>query len=423
MTPPRVLIISNNSFSSVYNNGKTLEALFSSFPKDNLAQLYFHEGSVPDFSFCERYWKISEIDLIKSITRGRQSIGYNIKSSLCEISGSNKSTYPKYLKIIKDKTGNTFRDLLWSFLKWRSPGLLEWINSFEPQVIFFVGSSAKFSSKVAMELSSFLGAPLAVYYTDDYLFSMPQDTLLGKLRYSKVERLYNSVVSKSSACFAIGEMMAGEYSIYFKKPFVPVMNSVPIIPYEGYNYRDKTILSYFGGLHLNRWCMLSRLSLLLPKDCVLDVYTAPENITEEVSKSFKNTGINYKGLLSGDELNMAMRNSDVLLHVESDDRRNRMFTRLAVSTKIPEYLITGRPVIGFGPSEVASMRILSDNKIGYVVSSCDDDRVIMNKLSEIMRDFSGRKEMGERGYQYAKREFDMKLNSEKLKEVLASLIP
>ena len=80
MTPPRVLIISNNSFSSVYNNGKTLEALFSSFPKDNLAQLYFHEGSVPDFSFCERYWKISEIDLIKSITRGRQSIGYNIKS-------------------------------------------------------------------------------------------------------------------------------------------------------------------------------------------------------------------------------------------------------------------------------------------------------------------------------------------------------
>lgn len=421
MAIPRVLIISNNSFSNVFNNGKTLEALFSSFPKDNLAQLFFHEGSVPDFSFCENYWKISEIDLIKSLREGKKCIGNRVENVTVRDNSISKS-YPRFLQFIKDKTGNLLRDVLWRYIKWESPALKQWIHDFNPDVIFFVGSSAAFSSRIALRLSSEYSLPLAIYYTDDYLFSLPRITIQERIEYTRVKRLYNRVIKNSSAQFVIGTLMANEYTQFFNKTFDPIMNSVTIEPYVEPKINDTITITYFGGLHLNRWEMLSRLSSLLPHNCSLSVYTAPENITEEVRDLFEKTGVVYKGVLSGEALKEAMRQADVLLHVESDDKDNRRFTRLAISTKIPEYLATGRPVLGFGPSEVASMRILSDNQIGIVVSSDDEDNIIKNSLNHFLEDFQSRKKLGQRGYCFAKKEFDMKANSDKLMDKLSRVV-
>ena len=422
MGAPRVLIISNNSFSNVFNNGKTLEALFSSFPKENIAQLYLHEGSEPDFSFCENYWKISEIDLIKSLRYGRERIGLKVERQQLTDTTNDTKQYPAFLKLIKDKTGNRFRDLLWCVLTWESPALRNWIKAFNPHVLFFVGSSAEFSSKIALRLSSEYSLPLAVYYTDDYLFSQPNKTYFEKKEFRRVEKLYKQVINSSKAQFAIGKMMAEEYGEYFKKSFVPVMNAVQIIMYEPLQQKDKLDIIYFGGLHLNRWRMLVRLSSLLPMNCALKVYTSLENVTDDVQSSFEAAQITYVGSLSGAALREAMIKADVLLHVESDDIQNRRFTRLAVSTKIPEYLSTGRPVLGFGPSEVASMRILSDNQIGIVVGSDECDDAITNRLSHFLEDFQSRKELGKRGFEYAKMHFDKSVVSNKFREELMKLV-
>lgn len=422
MGAPRVLIISNNSFSNVFNNGKTLEALFSSFPKENIAQLYLHEGSEPDFSFCENYWKISEIDLIKSLRYGRERIGRKVERQQLTDTTNDTKQYPAFLKLIKDKTGNRFRDLLWCVLTWESPALRNWIKAFNPQVLFFVGSSAEFSSRIALRISSQFSLPLAVYYTDDYLFSLPNKSFFERKEFRRVEILYKQVINASSAQFAIGKIMADEYSQYFNKCFVPIMNAVPISPYEIITQKVELKLAYFGGLHLNRWRMLVRLSSLLPVHCTLNVYTAPENVTDEVRNAFEGVGIIFKGALTGDALKETMVNADVLLHVESDDKINRRFTRLAISTKIPEYLSTGRPILGFGPSEVASMRLLSDNQIGIVVGSDESDDAIKKRLKLFFEDFQSRKYLGKRGYEYAKTEFDMKTNSERLMDKLSSMV-
>jgi hypothetical protein len=68
----------------------------------------------------------------------------------------------------------------------------------------------------------------------------------------------------------------------------------------------------------------------------------------------------YMGSLSKDELNEVIREADVLVHVESFDRNSIESTRLSVSTKIPEYLAMGRPVLAVGPPDVASMEFLRD---------------------------------------------------------------
>ena len=55
------------------------------------------------------------------------------------------------------------------------------------------------------------------------------------------------------------------------------------------------------------------------------------------------------------------------MHVEAFDKKNRKITRLSMSTKISEYVASGAQVLAIGPSDVASMRCLADNRLGLCV--------------------------------------------------------
>lgn len=391
-------MISHNSFSCTRNNGKTLESLFYCQPKGCLAQIYFHAGSDPDLEFCGNMWQLSDNDVLNSLFRTPDQIGHQV------VEGSSPTvafSYPSILREIKKRTGNVFRDMIWRLGHWESPELWAWLKSFSPDIVFFVGGDAFFSAKVALSISSSLSIPIAVYYTDDYLFSLQTKSLKGRIKRLRLERLFQTVVSKASAHFVIGDYMAKEYEKYFHRPFYPIMNSIPIRPYKEYPNRDELEIVYFGGLHLNRWRMIARLANLVPDNTIIKVYTSISGINEEIRSVFDSAGVLYCGSLSGDDLLAAMTSADILLHVESDDERNRRFTRLAISTKIPEYLITGRPVLGFGPTEVASMRILSDNEIGVVLDSDMSDLFISENIASVVSNYIYRRDVGKKGYDFA----------------------
>ncbi len=63
----KLLLISINSFSKSANNGKTFESMLRGFKCEELAQLYF-SAEVPDFDYCNRYFRITDIDIINSLT-------------------------------------------------------------------------------------------------------------------------------------------------------------------------------------------------------------------------------------------------------------------------------------------------------------------------------------------------------------------
>ena len=61
------------------------------------------------------------------------------------------------------------------------------------------------------------------------------------------------------------------------------------------------------------------------------------------------------------------------------------FTRLSVSTKVPQYLASGRPVLVVGPEDQSSVRALRDSGACYFAGDgLDGDMVhaVMQKLEE-----------------------------------------
>ena len=68
---PRILVVSHTVFSSTGNMGKTMMDMLSCVPSDHLAQLYFH-SEVPTQRVCERYFRITDKDMLYSVCKGKR---------------------------------------------------------------------------------------------------------------------------------------------------------------------------------------------------------------------------------------------------------------------------------------------------------------------------------------------------------------
>lgn len=68
--------------------------------------------------------------------------------------------------------------------------------------------------------------------------------------------------------------------------------------------------------------------------------------------------------------------------------------------------MSGRVVLGFGPSEVASMRVLSDNNVGFVIPSTVTDDELKMMMNTIIKDDKLRHNIGLKGYNYAVENFN-----------------
>lgn len=419
MDNKKILVIAHNSFSDVLNNGKTLESLFKNFKKENLAQLFFSENESPDFDFCDNYFKVTDIDVAKGILKSREFCGKQIfkASENITMAQRQKGTIVKLFDVAKkyaDKI-TLFRDYLWGLKTWKSKNLFQWIENFNPQAIFYVGGDSGFSHEISVFLSKKYNIPLAVYFTDDYLIFPKYRNPIDYLQRQRMKNFFAKSVGHASLCYAIGDLMAKEYTNHFKKEFLPIMNSIEIQEYVPYNESNKKIVfSYFGGLHLNRWKMLAKFAEALPEG-VVNVYSIAKP-DQQIAERFKEAGIIFKGAVSGDNLQKAILESDVLLHVESDDDYNRSLTKLSVSTKIPEYLMSGRMVIGFGPKDVASMQIISQNEVGLVMSSNLTKNELSSELKKIVEDYEFRKEIGKKGYDFAIKHFNNQIIAEDFKK-------
>lgn len=400
----KILIITNNAFSKTSNNGKTYEAIFSNFDKNNLAQIFFRPQNNTDLEYCGASYMISEIDILNRLFFKTKTCGREINTQLKENIEQQSKAYSK--KRGKLRSNPILRDMLWKLGIWKTNDLIEWCKRVNPDIIFFIGGNQSFSYDIANYISDILNIPLAVYYTDDYLINPIQTTLIGKIQKWRIKRYYKKIIHKSVIRFCIGEEMANSYAKYFGKDFYHIMNSIDITPYIEPKFENQEIrIGYFGGLHLDRWNMIARIASLSPENVKTHVYTFTP-IEGEIKKLFDSSGIIYHNGIQGEDLKEAMSRCHILLHVESDDKYYRSLTKLSVSTKIPEYLMHGRMIIGYGPTEVASLKLLCDKKLGIVISSDDDE----SKIRSLLYRCTNNKELiinqGKNGYDYAVKNYN-----------------
>jgi hypothetical protein len=430
---PRLLIVSHNPFSLI-NNGKTFTALFKGWPKDNIAQLYL-STDVPDFSVCHKFFQLHDIDILRRALFNRRVRGRRITySDLPQmIAFRHTITTDHFLQLLRghvDPFSLIARDLLWNIAGYKTRELQRFIDEFDPHVVYFQSYKSVFAFSIAKWLCKSKSIPLIIGITDDQVSGKFTLDPFFWIQLTRVKRAFKSLILSSDVlcggCIALGgDRMAEEYKSRFGGNYIVAMNAIaePDLPnHTPINGLVKFM--YAGCLGLSRWKVLALIA-----ECLEELYR-DEDIHGELSiysfdqprakaSALLNTPhcCSFNGVLNADQLSTAKAHSDVLVHVESFDKKNKHITRLSMSTKIPEYLASRRCIFAVGPGDVASMQYLVDYDLGITVVS-DNKATIKEALKKIIRDAEMRSMYANKGVELAK----LRHNADKTAESVFQMI-
>lgn len=398
--------------------GKTLSAYFKGWDRDNIAQLYIH-AETPTDGMCANYYRITDKEAIRSIVTRKSGDILNISSS-AEQKMSNRTVTCYQRGRRRTPAIYLARNLWWKLSAWKTKKLLNWVDAFSPDAIFFASGDYAFMYRIALALAKYKRIPLFVSCMDDYyLYNKNANRFLGKSVHAAFMRQVNKTMNYASAVFCICDSMTFDYDALFHKNCVtlhtPASFSAPLCG------KRKRKISYIGNLGYDRHLQLAAIGRALKKlhgdiDHI-DVYST-ENRQEILACMTEENGILFHGSIPAEEVKEVMAESLALIHTESFDERIRCSVKYSVSTKIADSLMSGTCLLAYGPSEVASIEYLQKNNAAYCIT---DETSLLDGLSELIENEDLRKEIEANAVALAQKNHHPNKNSELVKSVMEEI--
>lgn len=370
---PRVLVVSAPPMDGQGGTGVTLANLFAQFQPRQIAQLHLDPGTA-DPSLCGSSLRIpdngSPLEARARLIAGARSSSFSV-SSASTIAAARAARSPREL-------AKAWATATLDLSPVRLPAdVIGWATEARPDLIYSQLGSVRVM-RIVNVLSTRLGVPVVPHFMDDWVNTLYADhELFGFARRTILKEL-DDVMRRTPFLLAISRVMAEEYSARFKRDARIFMNCVrdedfaASVPTLG---RDSAkVLTYVGGLHLDRWRSLTRLAqtlLTVDPTAELRIHAPGAHLRAHHDKVTHLPNVRWGPPLEGSEVPFALASADVLVHVESYEPSARRYTRLSVSTKLPQYLAAGRPVLALGPPELASMRYLIETRSGVVLQEGD----------------------------------------------------
>lgn len=379
----KILIISHNPLSRVNNNGKTLVSIFEGVPEKNIYQIYLNSDT-PDYSKESHYLQINEKQIISSFLKMRNYCCSEIEAtpeivSSAIIKGHNFANHTKRL----------LRECIWKCSIWQS-GLKDWLNNKKFDVVFFMAGDGMFAYDVYSFVMKHIPAKGCMFFTDDYIIGKSSHSPAACLRRGMLKRKIRKTLPLVKELYVISDEMQKEYYKLLGMDSYVIRNFSVEKKEISYKKKDDAqsnclTMVYAGGLHYNRWRVLSQIASAL-KDinqteksrCCLKIYSS-QNIADDIIEKINIEGASvFCGAASASQIADIYSSADILLHVESFDKKSISSTKYSFSTKIPEYLSADRSVLAVGPSEVASVQYLSN--FACVISDNEDLFPVLKKI-------------------------------------------
>ena len=391
----KILIISAEVWTEQSNGGNVLSNIFDGFPGE-FAQIYCNPGK-PNNKICKRYYQMTDGMVIRNFF-SHKPIGQEF---LLEENLSKENDEIIKSKPINKKFNSFFhryrlgiffaiRNFLWNTSKWKNEKLKAFLDDFKPDIIFAPCYGNVFMLKLTRFVADYTKKKVISYISDD-------SYTLKQLRFSpyfwinrfSVRRQLRKTFPYYSLTYTMTELQKEQCERDFNAPMSILRKSAIVenVPIK-VNINRPIRLVYAGGVYLNRWKTLKAIALALKKinaieiKAVLDIYTATE--LSRQMKKYLNDGQNIflHEVVSLEELKKIYANSDIALHVESFDLKNKLAVRMSFSTKIIDCLASGCAVLAVCDSKQAGLAYLSKEDAAICIDSLD---ALPYRLEEIVQ--------------------------------------
>lgn len=367
---PRVLIISNNSISKSSNTGRTMANLFIGWPKDKLAQ-FCVSTTEPDYDVCENYYLLTDRSVLEGFKHFRKGKRSNIEDN----KGTEGNTVIGGKKAFKTPLKMLLRQIVWGHKRWESNEFKDWVNKFEPEIVFIWNSDAMFILDIANNISKERNIPIVMYNTEGYYFFdkniYAKDKWFGDALYGlfhhHYKRHFERMMKRVVLSVHLNSLLRDDYHKAF--------GGKQLVLYTGSNLKfdssnlqiDSPKFSYLGNLAFNRQDALIDIAVTLRsinKAFSLDVYgPVPSPRVEEELRASE--GITYHGMVPYDKVMSVMYNSTILFHAETQDEELKYYLRYGFSTKIGDSISSGHPFLMYSSPDIAGAKYVIETGAGW----------------------------------------------------------
>ncbi len=423
MEYPRLLVLSNNSFSKSNSNGRTLGSLLYGWPKERIAQFCISTDG-PDFDICGNYYCVTDGDVLKSILKF--SPAHRRKLNGTQHINSNYVGGKKRFK--KTALNMLCRNFAWELGLWKGKEFKEWILNFKPEIVLLQSGDSFFMHDLARIISMQTGANLAVFNTEAaYLFKrdyfLPDASIIEKILFPLYRKIYNrSFLKFMSKC---------EKAIYgnlllqrdYKKAIPKHCDSIVIYTASDIKFskksfdKDTLYFSYLGNMGFYRPKALAIVGKVLQSispDYYLDVYGSPQN-EENERLLVSSPGIRFHGQIEYEEVKKVMQESDILFHVEFESQEYSESLKYGFSTKIADSITSKRIFVLYAPINIAGSQYIKESGAGVF---CENEIQLRKALCKIIEDSNYRENILKKAEYISSVNHSQEVNREKMREAL-----
>jgi hypothetical protein len=394
----KILVLQMESWRNDSGGGNTTNNLFKGMNAE-FAHVYC-SSELPDNDVCAHYFQMTNFSAIKSFfNRKPHGSVLNLHDISQENYKKDKQEKSKisFLKLLRMR--NIFllaKSLAWRYSVWKTIELEKFVLDFDPDVIFAPCYGFPFQLALTRHVSKITNKKIITYSGDDN-YSLKQFSFSP---FFWINRFWNRHCLRKTypfydSFYSMSEDEIEELSPTIGKKMKILRKGVEVTPeFKRRNVHKPIKMIYAGGIYLNRWKTLGEIVKILKKinaDSIkiqLDIYSQDNLSAKEKIILHDGRSSVFHGLVDKAELDLLYRSSDIALHCESFDLRQRMATRLSFSTKIVDGLASGCAIIAIASDEQTGLKYLKSEDAALCVSKINDLECalvdIVNNPSEIV---------------------------------------
>ena len=397
---PKILIITRGVWDDSKGTSSTLSNIFCNYNPEQLSCIYI-ETKKPNTKICNTFFQISEISLIKKIFKWNTKTGQEINSEYIENDSLAKmeASTMNYVRHNRSFFYTFLREVLWAFNGWKSKELKAFVKKVNPDIIWADGSPLILMNRLSKYITKLTRKPYCVYEMDDvYTYKISNYNPFRYIYKYFLRKNVSQLITNSSQLFVISPKMKTEYDKIFN------VNSKILT--KGIDYSDKEFkpykvvepikMVYMGQIIYDRLSVLQELGKIIDdinvvgKKIQLDIYTT-NHIDEEIKSSITRKGnVKFNEPVPYDMVTKVIDEHDVVVYAESLNKQYEYVARLSFSTKITDYLASGKCVLAIGPKNIAPMEYLKNEDAAIVANSYDELRrfLVGDNLPVLIEEYS-----------------------------------
>lgn len=391
-TLPKVLVVSTNAWRD--NTGiNTLIEFFKCWHPDRIAQIYT-KSTLPKTTVCNKFFSISENAVMRSVINrsimtGREVYNENVNSITDNpFAEEEQKIYSSYKGKVRELL-SFCREIVWKFGKWKTAELDHFIDEFDADVLFIPIYPTIYMGRIQKYIINRTQKPVVSYLADDnYTYKSVHKNPISLMNRYILRKYVRYIVKHSTKLMVIAPKQKEEYDRIFDVDSVVMTKGIDFEPFEPYKVGNPIKMVYTGKLIIGRWNSLAAIAEAFERinqngiKIVLDIYTT-DSLTDEQNKLLNRNGCSVKGALTLKQVKMVQKEADILVFVESLEKKFRDTARLSFSTKITDYLRSGKCIFAIGDKNIAPIDYF--NRYDSAVTATSYEQ-ILEKLIELVED-------------------------------------